>query len=135
MKKKVVGIIIAGVCIILCARLAYVKYTEKEIGEDSAKTILVDYGEEKIQEERDEAQWEIKREAMESDLKDLDGIHKVTIRPESYAQYMEFEKVEVDIILQEGYSLNQELEGEIQSYVSVSINCDEVVISTENATD
>lgn len=137
MKKrgKIKGTIIVCLCIILCIWFAYAKYTEKKTDEDGDQIILMDSGEEKTKEERDQVQWEIIKDSMENNLEELEEIREIFIYPKSYVQYMGDEVIEIDVILQQGYSMSQQLEEEIESYVSVTTNCDEVIISVEKTSN
>lgn len=88
--------------------------------------ILVDS--EKTQEVMDESQWKIMRSVMEEDLKLFEGIEKISIMPESYVQYAQEKKVQVNVELQSGFIMDEEMKEDIKKYISAVINCDDVII-------
>lgn len=125
MMKRIVGIFVICVSVIVCIWLVYSKYTEKKMREEEG-IILVDS--EKTQEVMDESQWKIMRSVMEEDLKLFEGIEKISIMPESYVQYAQEKKVQVNVELQSGFIMDEEMKEDIKKYISAVINCDDVII-------
>lgn len=124
--KKVVVIGIVIVCIVLCAWFVGAKYTQDKLNRDENYEFLVEG--ERTQKEREDMKGEIIRNTIKEDLESRKEIEKVSISPESYEQSLKSGEIEVNVTLQEGYSMTQELEKEIQSYVMIAMNCKQVIV-------
>ncbi len=129
MKKIIIIISI----VLLVVGIAYVAITREQqtFDEEIEKEFIVDTNVNQTPEERSQTEWEILCDDMEETLKDLDEVETITITPKSYVEYEKSEKVLVTAVLKDGCSVDSKWKEDLQSYVSATLNCDQVKVVTE----
>lgn len=128
-KKSIIFMIAAFVlCIIIIAIVVAVRteVSHENFNVDESQAFNFNEGADESQ--NDQKQWEHIRRTIATDLKEFNDVEDVNVQPEDYNAYLLNKEIVVNVTLQKGNSLKDDLRKSMETYVCTIIDCEKVKV-------